>query len=136
MEKNKWLVRVILHFVSFALCNSWLRYIRDANNEPLPKKSTLDLLASESNVASSIVACNKAPPKKRGRLSNKGPQVVTKKLHNAQLLPTNTPGYDGSNHWCHWAQVLSTPNTQCTREGYTSKIRVRCCKCGILENSS
>ncbi|KAH8022946.1 hypothetical protein HPB51_006376 [Rhipicephalus microplus] len=36
---SKWPVRVISHFASFALCNSWLEYIRDANAEGLLKKT-------------------------------------------------------------------------------------------------
>ncbi|KAL3172782.1 hypothetical protein MRX96_038957 [Rhipicephalus microplus] len=36
---SKWPVRVIFHFASFALCNSWLEYIRDANAEGLLKKT-------------------------------------------------------------------------------------------------
>ncbi|KAH8027388.1 hypothetical protein HPB51_005154 [Rhipicephalus microplus] len=36
---SKWPVRVISHFASFALCNSWLKYIRDANAEGLLKKT-------------------------------------------------------------------------------------------------
>ncbi|KAH9360118.1 hypothetical protein HPB48_003824 [Haemaphysalis longicornis] len=34
--------RVVSHFIGFAVCNSWLEYVRDASAENLPKKDVKD----------------------------------------------------------------------------------------------
>uniref|UniRef100_A0A147BMX0 Putative piggybac transposable element-derived n=1 Tax=Ixodes ricinus TaxID=34613 RepID=A0A147BMX0_IXORI len=98
-KTKKWTVRVISHFAFFSLANSWLEYVRDADKERLLKKNTMDMLAFQTDVAHSLITCNKTAQKRRGRPSNESPQPVAKKAHNAEPLPTNTVRYDGCYHW-------------------------------------
>ncbi|KAH8024572.1 hypothetical protein HPB51_025491 [Rhipicephalus microplus] len=76
---KKWPVRVISHFASFALSNSWLEYLRDANKAGLLRKETLDMMAFQTDVANCLLNSNK-PQKKRGRPSNDNSRTVKKKV--------------------------------------------------------
>lgn len=126
---KKWPVRVISHFASFALSNSWLEYLRDANKAGLLRKETLDMMAFQTDVANCLLNSNK-PQKKRGRPSNDNSRTVKKKVPNASPLPVITVRYDGINHW---PQQVNMANAQrCRREECTSKSRVRCRKCNIF----
>ncbi|KAL3173899.1 hypothetical protein MRX96_001119 [Rhipicephalus microplus] len=126
---KKWPVRVISHFASFALSNSWLEYLRDANKAGLLRKETLDMMAFQTDVANCLLNSNK-PQKKRGRPSNDNSRTVKKKVPNASPLPVSTVRYDGINHW---PQQVNMANAQrCRREECTSKSRVRCRKCNIF----
>lgn len=62
-KTKKWPVKVISHFIGFAVCNSWLEYIRDANAEGLPKKKEVkDVMEFQSGIARSLIASNKTAP--------------------------------------------------------------------------
>lgn len=116
-----WPVRVMSHFASFALCNSWLEYIRDANEEGLLRK-TMDITPFQTHLANCLLIYKLQ--KKRGRSSNENPQVMKRKAPNASPLQVSTFRYDGSNHW---PQQMNTPNAQrCRREECSSKSHDRC----------
>ncbi|KAG0443072.1 hypothetical protein HPB47_015317 [Ixodes persulcatus] len=104
---RKWTVRVISHFISFGLSNSWLEYIRDASEERLPKKATKDI-----------------------RLPSLETTQPSKKPHNAEALPTNTVRYDGQSHWPE--HVGASFAHRCRREGCKGKSRIRCRKCNVF----
>ncbi|KAG0414393.1 hypothetical protein HPB47_008460 [Ixodes persulcatus] len=126
---KKWTVRVISHFITFGLSNSWLEYIRDASEEGLPKKATKDMLTFQVDVAQSLISSNKAPQKKRGRPSLETTQP-SKKPHNAEALPTNTVRYDAQSHWPE--HVRASFAHRCRREGCKRKSRIRCRKCNVF----
>lgn len=73
---RKWPVRVVSHFIGFAVCNSWLEYIHDARAENLPKKAVKDILCFQSDITRSLIASNKTEPHRRGRPS-KGTQTTS-----------------------------------------------------------
>ncbi|KAH8036624.1 hypothetical protein HPB51_002678 [Rhipicephalus microplus] len=52
---RKWPVRIMCHFISLALANSWLEYVRDASNQGLPRRKALDMLAFQTDVALTLV---------------------------------------------------------------------------------
>lgn len=116
---RKWPVRVMLHLVSLALCNSWIEYLRDCNKAELPRKSVMDLLAFQSDIAHNLIICNKSSPEKCGIL----PAL-------RKPLPSKSIRYDGFHHW---PEHVATPCAQrCRREGCKSKCRIRCRKCGVF----
>ncbi|KAL3197789.1 hypothetical protein MRX96_044719 [Rhipicephalus microplus] len=55
---KKWPVRVICHFVSFAIVNSWLEYVKHAEANRMQRKDTLDLLAFQNEVAMALIMCS------------------------------------------------------------------------------
>ncbi|XP_072141061.1 piggyBac transposable element-derived protein 2-like isoform X2 [Dermacentor andersoni] len=125
IRTRKWPVRVMSHLVSFALCNSWIEYVRDCSKAELPRKSIMDLLAFQSDLAHSLITCNKASPKECGRSSNKSPLPTPRKS-----LPPNSVRYDGFHHWPE--HVTTSCSQRCRREGCTSKCRIRCRKCRVF----
>ncbi|KAM7291292.1 piggyBac transposable element-derived protein 3 [Ixodes scapularis] len=126
---KKWTVRVMSHFVSFGIVNSWLEYLRDAQENRTPRKSVLDLLGFQNEVALSLITCNKAVAKKRGRPSLQQAGEPPKKVHNAEPRPVRAVRYDGLNHWP--AHVAQTFAQRCKFEGCTSRTRIRCRKCNV-----
>lgn len=86
-KTNKWLIRVISHFICFAVCNSWLEYIRDANAERLPKKEVKDVRAFLLDIARSLIASNWAEPNKEG----------TTKDHLSKACPKITCRHSNAN---------------------------------------
>lgn len=107
---KKWPVRVICHFVSFAIVNRWLEYVKHAEVKRMQRKNTLDLLAFKNNeVAMALIMCSKNVAKKRGRPTLQelaGPPLPPPpKVHNAEPRPVNAVRYEGLNHWpAHSAQ--------------------------------
>ncbi|XP_070382867.1 piggyBac transposable element-derived protein 2-like [Dermacentor albipictus] len=125
IRTRKWPVRVMSHLVGFALCNSWIEYVRDCSKAELPRKSIMDLLAFQSDLAHSLITCNKASPKECGRSSNQSPLPTPRRS-----LPPNSVRYDGFHHWPE--HVTASCAQRCRREGCTSKCRIRCRKCRVF----
>ncbi|KAH8039331.1 hypothetical protein HPB51_005661 [Rhipicephalus microplus] len=124
---KKWPVRVICHFVSFAIVNSWLEYVKHAEANRMQRKNTLDLLAFQNEVAMALIMCSKNVAKKRGRPSLQAPsEPPPRKVHNAEPRPVNAVRYDGLNHS---AQPFAQ---RCKFEGCTSRTRIRCQKCNVF----
>nr|XP_054928570.1 piggyBac transposable element-derived protein 2-like [Dermacentor andersoni] len=126
---KKWPVRVISHFISFAVCNSWIEYIRDANEDALPRKEVKDVMAFQSDIARSLIASNKSAPQRRGRpsTSNRKP---ARQSHSGTPMPTNSTRFDGTNHW----PMHTTANfpQRCRNSGCASKSRICCRKYGVF----
>lgn len=64
-QGSEWPVRVEYPFVSFAFCNSWIKYICDASAEKLPKKEMKDIFTFQSDIARSSIASNHNGPPRR-----------------------------------------------------------------------
>ncbi|KAL1440946.1 hypothetical protein MTO96_008992 [Rhipicephalus appendiculatus] len=129
-KTRKWPVRVICHFVSLALANSWLEYVRDASDQGIPRRKALDMLAFQTDVAISLVQVNKSAPRKRGRPSAESAEVPARRTHNSFPAPPNAVRYDGKDHW---PQQLQLPFPQrCKYEKCPAKTRVRCRKCDVF----
>lgn len=68
IRSKKWTLRVVMHFIDFALTNAWLEYRRDAKNANIPKIS--DLLDFRMRVAEGLIRVNKpVKQSKRGLFS-------------------------------------------------------------------
>ncbi|KAG0442394.1 hypothetical protein HPB47_015724 [Ixodes persulcatus] len=127
---KKWTVRVISHFASFALVNSWQEYLQDAHENHIQPRKVLDMLGFQNNVGLALILCNKPSSKKRGRPSLDQAADPPKKVHNAEPRPVNAVRYDGLNHWpAHATQKFAQ---RCKLEGCTSRTRIRCRKCNIF----
>lgn len=126
---KKWPVRVMSHFTSFALVNSWQEYLMDADDNCMPHKKILDLLAFQNNVGLALIMWSKNGARKRGRPSNDAKEPP-RKVHNAEPLPVNAVRYDGMHHWP--AHTGNSFAQRCRQEGCNSRTRVRCLKCSVF----
>lgn len=128
-KTKKWPVRVITHFICFAVCNSWLENIRDANAERLPKKEVKDVTAFRSDIARSLSASNTTVPNRRGRPSTSSPDPV-RKSYVGIPMPTNSTRFDGDNHWP--IHITANFPQRCQNTGCVSKSQVCCRKFGVF----
>ncbi|KAH9374626.1 hypothetical protein HPB48_014673 [Haemaphysalis longicornis] len=126
---RKWPVRVISHFTSFALVNSWQEYLTDASDNSTPRKKVLDFLAFQNNVGLGLILSRKNGAKKRGRPSNDAKEPP-RKVHNAEVRPVNAVRYDGLHHWP--AHTGNSFAQRCKLEGCKSRTRVRCRKYNVF----
>ncbi|KAG0417233.1 hypothetical protein HPB47_005780 [Ixodes persulcatus] len=127
---KKWTVRVISHFASLTLVNSWQEYLKDAQENHIQPRKVLDMLGFQKNVGLALILCNKPSSKKRGRPSLDQAADPPKKVHYAEPRPVNAVRYDGLNHWpAHATQKFAQ---RCKLEGCTSRTRIRCRKCKVF----
>nr|XP_047142936.1 uncharacterized protein LOC124817163 [Hydra vulgaris] len=61
-KTKKWPVRMIFHFVDFALVNSWLEYQDIKIQNGTPKRQTLDLLNFRNEIAATLVKAHLTTP--------------------------------------------------------------------------
>lgn len=127
-KTKKWPMRVISQFIGFAVCKSWLEYIRDANAEGLPKNEVKDVMEFQSDIARSLIASNMTGPPKRGKPSTTSPKPV-RKSHVGMPLPTNSTRFDGMNH--RPIHVSANFPQRCRTTRCVSKSQVHCRKYGV-----
>ncbi|KAH8029903.1 hypothetical protein HPB51_005205 [Rhipicephalus microplus] len=125
-KTRKWSVRVMCYFISLALANSRLEYVRDASNQGLPRRKALDMPAFQTDVALTLVQVNKSAPRKRGRPSSDSAEVPARRPHNFHPAPPNVVRYHAKDHWLQQVQ-MPFPH----RCG-SAKTRVRCRKCNVF----
>lgn len=126
---RKWPVRIMCHFISLALANSWLEYIQNACNQRLPRKAP-DRLAFQTEVALSVVRVNKSAPRKRGWLSADSAEMPARRTQTSYPAPANGVRYDAKDHW---PQQVQLPFPQrCKYEKCSANISVHCRKCDVF----
>ena len=59
IRSRKWTIRVIMHFVDFALALAWMEYRADCKKENIPTKDIMQLLEFRIRVASGIIYSKK-----------------------------------------------------------------------------
>lgn len=128
--QKKWTVRVSSHFASLAVANSWLEYLRDANQEKLPRSKAHDTLSFQTKVALCLIQQNTTAQRKRGQPSSGSVQPLKQRTHNTCPLPPNAVRFDRPDNWPQHEQLSFSQ--RCKLEGCTSKARVRCRKCDVL----
>lgn len=60
IRSKKWTLRMVTHFIDFAVINSWIEYKNDCEKSGLPKRQVMDLLAFRMQLAKELV-CPTAP---------------------------------------------------------------------------
>nr|CAI5851207.1 unnamed protein product [Callosobruchus analis] len=129
IRSRKWTLRVIFHFVTMSITNSWLEYRQDAKLRNIPKKENLDLLSFTFSIAKSLAKCDRdVISRKRGRPSSADctPQPFKKKL-KIDVRPQTDIRYDAVGHW----PVMDLKPQRCKKELCQSRSRVKCEKCNV-----
>lgn len=127
---NKWPVRVISHFVSFAVINSWQEYLQDAKANCFARSNVMDLLTFQNNIGLSLILLKKPTIRKRGRPSVTETREPPRKVHNTEPRPINAIRYDSIDHWP--AHATRSFAQRCKMKGCTSRTRIRCRKCNVF----
>lgn len=55
IRSRKWTLRIITHFIDFAIIQSWIEYKNDCKKSEIPKRQIMDLLAFRLKLAEQLV---------------------------------------------------------------------------------
>ena len=131
-KTKKWPVRVMLHFVDFALANSWLEYREQQQLIGTSPRKIYDLLQYRGAVAEALI---KAEPDRRpGRprhsvLPALEEGVPPKKRSASAAKPIEEVRFDSVGHW---PEHLDGLGQRCKMEGCAGRSRIKCTKCNIF----
>lgn len=127
IRSRKWTLRVIFHFISVAITNSWLEYRKESKVKKIPERAQMDLLEFSFTIAEALAKQGIAP-NKRGRPSSSSPlSNVPKKKLCPMKRPITDVRYDNVGHW---PQMTEKPG-RCKLEICHSRSRVQCQKCMV-----
>lgn len=102
IRSRKWTLRVIMHFVDFALSNSWIEYKQDCIETKIHKKDIMDLLEFRMHVSKSLIYKNKlVNVKKRGRPSKSEGEITPdrkSKFRCCEKRPIREIQHDNVDH--------------------------------------
>lgn len=128
IKSVKWPLRVIFHFVDFAVVQSFLEYKKDCEYFSVSKKETLDLIDFRLRIANSLVYSQKYAKKKRGR-----PTTLTEptqdKRSKIEKRPIEEIRYDSIDHLPIHDQKKESG--RCKMTGCSGKSHIVCKKCKI-----
>lgn len=147
VRSQKWTVRVIMHFVDFAITAAWMEYREDCTKAGISKKDIMDLLAfrleiasclnCRSSVDSQIVpsTVSRGRPNKRAREGeglDQNLDIGPPRKKFRQQLPSPTIRYDSIGHWPIHMSGINKNNSFCMYESCKQKTFVRCSKCDVF----
>ena len=131
-KTKRWPVRVIVHFVDFALATSWLEYREQQRLSGTSPRTIYDLLQLHSAVAESLI---KAEPDRRpGRprqstFPDLEEGAPPKKQSGFAVKPSREIRYDSVGHW---PEHLDGLGQCCKMEGCTGRSRIKFTKFDVF----
>lgn len=126
VRSKKWTLRVISHFVDFAIVNSWIEYKLDCERAHVPKKERMDLLAFRMKLADQFVSLPRAA-KRSTRLAADYQPESNKKVQNREYKPDACSRYDDIGHIPEYSHI----RLRCKLETCNLKSKVICTKCKV-----
>jgi hypothetical protein len=132
IRSRKWTLRVIFHFVSIAINNSWLEYQRDADVLGLSKKKRPDLYSWTFQIAEALCKTGISTcQRKRGRPSDAEispvQQPAKKHKYKCDLRPVADVQHDATGHWPSIGDVQQ----RCKNPGCDLRSKFFCMKCNV-----
>lgn len=133
IRSKKWALRVIFHFVDFAICSSWLEYRNDQRKANVPKEKINDLLKFRMELTYSIIKVgNPTCQSQRGRPKATKPEVVSRRNPSAshEVRPSKDIRLDKFDHVPHHDH--KTKPTRCKNNIKCSgRTFLYCKKCNV-----
>ena len=138
-KTKKWPLRVIFHFVDFALANSWLEY-RDIEILNGNRKYH-DLLSFRNEVADALLKAKLDPPPieatnpvGRPRFSTVSPEKSANHRGGNGPSPKRLrPNLDVRfDQFCHFPSTINALGQRCKIEGCKGQSRIKCEKCDVF----
>nr|CAI5841839.1 unnamed protein product [Callosobruchus analis] len=120
IRSRKWTLRVIFHFVTMSITNSWLEYRQDAKLRNIPKKENLHLLSFTFSIDESLAKCDRMSFQERKDVpgADYTPQLYKKKL-KIDVRPQTDVRYNAVGHW----PVMDLKPQRCKKELCQSRSR-------------
>lgn len=128
-KTKKWPVRLIFHFLDFALANSWLQYRDDQRILNVPSKKIPDLLHFRQIVAETLIKAE-FPKRNPGRPSlDNSDEPQQKKVSLPATRPVHDVRYDKFEHFPVHIKGLGK---LCKLENCKGRSRIYCKKCDVF----
>lgn len=126
IRSKKWTLRMITHFIDFAIVNSWIEYKIDCAKAEVPKRQVMDLLAFRMRLANQLVYNQTAV---RGTARTTGEESQPKAARAQQKEPRTDLCVRFDNHG-HYPEC-SNERLRCKLEACNLKSTVLCEKCKV-----
>lgn len=133
MRSNKWPLRLIFHFVDFAVVQSWLEYKNTCAQLDVSKREILDLINFRTRLAKSLVYASKSAPNKRGRPVSLNRQTESPppqaKKSKCEVRPLNEIRLDHIDHLP--LHDNKNESGRCKVKNCNGKSHIICQKCRV-----
>lgn len=127
IRSKKWTLRMITHFIDFAIINSWIEYKKDCVKAEVPKRQIMDLLAFRMKLANQLVYQQNVV-RRTARITLEEVQAkVTRSQHEKEVRTDKLIRYDDHSHY----PVCCEDRLRCKLETCTLKSTVKCDKCQV-----
>ncbi|KAG4070715.1 hypothetical protein HA402_013635 [Bradysia odoriphaga] len=98
IRSKKWTLRMMAHFIDFAIVQSWNEYRIDCNRSAIPKRQVMDLLAFRMDLANQLVY-PPLPAKRSSRITLEEVQSKNQRKDKSRERRTDDAiRYDGFEH--------------------------------------
>lgn len=132
IRSKKWTLRIIFHFVDFAICSSWLEYRMDQVKANIPKKQIKDLLKFRMELTFALIKVgNPTCQSKRGRPKANEPEIVPRRNPPAshEVRPCKDIRLDKYDHVPDHDR--KTQPTRCKNNKCSGRTFFYCKKCNV-----
>ncbi|XP_037048670.1 piggyBac transposable element-derived protein 2-like, partial [Bradysia coprophila] len=126
IRSKKWTLRMITHFIDFAIVNSWIEYKNDCEKEEIPKRQVMDLLAFRMKLANQLVYQQNVS-KRTARTAVDASQSKKARNQQKEARTEICVRFDEHNHY----PVCSDDRLRCKLETCNLKSSVLCEKCKV-----
>lgn len=132
IRSKKWTLKMFDHFIDMAICNSWLEYRKDYQEDD--KNKCMDLLNFRNDIANGLIALSnqQACSRKRGRPTTSLNEDIAGSPTTSEKSRKTTPSlsvrYDGNQHWPDHTENKG----RCKLNGCKGQTRYKCAKCDVL----
>lgn len=118
IRSKKWTLRVITHFIDFALVNSWIEYKIDCEKSGASKREIMDCLMFRTKVIQQLLASESGTRRQR---------LVKKDNKAKERSPDDWIRYDGQDHLAKYSEA----RLRCKLKSCDSKSQIICSKCKV-----
>lgn len=123
IRSKKWTLRMITHFIDFAIIQSWIEYKIDCKTSEIPQRQVMDLLAFRMKLAEQLVYF-----KRTARITLEDVRTKNVRVDKSRESRTDeTIRYDGYHH----LPQFSEKRLRCKSESCNLKSTVFCSKCNV-----
>jgi Transposase IS4 len=131
IKSRKWILRIIFHFLDFAITASWIEYRKDCTSNKTDSQQCLDLLHFRLNIFEFLTFVQDTP-RKRGRPASLDSEIQenpsTKKKN--EIHPIKEIRLDRFDHWpCLDSKKKNS--TRCKYKNCQAKTINYCEKCKV-----
>lgn len=128
---EKWTVRVLYHFLDFAIASSWIQYRRVAQLNGWPKKNILSYYFFKLDIAENLIYCSAQSENNDPNSSNSSfDSPEAKKQRRIQPLPPVVARK--ASHMPEMAITEQKNRSKCRAPGCSKLTFVRCSTCKVF----